>query len=266
MRCGILLLKGISIAAPELGLSSSCSAECTKSSALGRQLVQLIWPGHNLNPIWSGDCQPLNHRASLCQVIIRSLKPSSRQGSLTHPFQRERAESLLRSQRVRLLAKGLAYIFLYFLACPSPFLPGEGSVCAPWSAAILLLKTANQTPVRAASARREAARSRALQGRDGVTHWQDSLRSQDGSLRQGLFVCLQERLFLAQRWDRHWGWDPGLASSSASSAKLGLEETNSREGENVPSPLALTLPLHYFSSCISSYLIYFLAWLMFPSI
>lgn len=43
-------------------------------------------------------------------------------------------------------------------------------------------------------AQREAARSLTLQGRDEVSRWQDSLRSQDGSLCQGLFVCLQERL------------------------------------------------------------------------
>lgn len=80
---------GIRVTAPELGLS--CSAGCTKTSALGGELVKLIWWGHALNPIWFGGCQPPSQglRASLCQIIIHSLKPSPRHGSLIHPFQRE---------------------------------------------------------------------------------------------------------------------------------------------------------------------------------
>lgn len=77
---------GISIAAPELRVA--CSAGCT--STLGGQLAKLIWQGHGLNPIWFGDCQPPSQdlRASLCQIIICSLKPSCRHGPLIHPFQR----------------------------------------------------------------------------------------------------------------------------------------------------------------------------------
>lgn len=81
-----------------------------------------------------------------------------------------------------------------FPARPSPSLPGDKPLRSPWSAAILLLKITKQTPLQGPLAQREAARSLTLQGSDEVSHWQDLLRSQDGSPCQGLFVCLQERL------------------------------------------------------------------------
>lgn len=103
-----LASRGISVAAPELGLSSS--AGCTKTSAPGGEPGQLLWEGHALNPICSGGFWPLNQgfRASPYQIIIHSPKPPH--GPLFHPLPRE---------------SNLDYVFsstLHFPACPNPCL------------------------------------------------------------------------------------------------------------------------------------------------
>lgn len=215
-----------------------------------------MWQGHALNPIWFGDCQPPRQglRASLCQIITHSLKPSPSPGPLIRPFRRESrvwmwiVYSLL-SRVSQPRGKGARpYI-------PVSSLPGDEPLRSPWSAAILLLKTTKQTPLQDPLAQREAARSLTLQGRDEVSHWQDVLRSQDGSPCQGLFVCLQERL----------SWHSTKIAPEAGTQGLPLpvplvqnwvsRKKNCRERENILAPVALTLPLYYFISCINSYII-----------
>lgn len=83
----------------------------------------------------------------------------------------------------------LGYVFsstAYFLTRPSPSLPGVSQ--AP------LLSLRHKLHGRAFSPP-GGSREPGSAGRDGDCHWQGSLRSQDGSQCQGLFVCLQERLF-----------------------------------------------------------------------
>lgn len=84
-----------------------------------------------------------------------------------------------------------------YLIFPSPSCPFSA-----WGQALLLalkhchvvIKNSKSSPSAWSLSPEGGSKEPALQGRDEVSHWQDLLRSQDGSLCQGLFVCLQERL------------------------------------------------------------------------
>lgn len=124
-----------------------------------------------------------------------------------------------------------------FLTCPSPSLLG-------WSPSAL---SEAQTPGQELSAHMEAAGSLTA-GRDGVCHWQGLLRPQDGSQCQGLFVCLQERLF----------WHSSKIVTQAGSQTCLFQCIQCKIGSQEKKILREGVCSHSFCSNIATLLFYFM--------